>query len=375
MQPPPPTSASIPFAANAVRLSLRQWVAVAVLLGFLASTVPALWKGVEPLPDCPNDRVPFRLGNDYWTFARYARRAAAAEQTVVLGDSVIWGHYVGKDGTLAAHLNSLRRAQRYANLGVDGIHPAALAGLIDCFGSDLKDRSVILHCNLLWMSSRRHDLTDVKEFAFNHPSLVPQFWPSIPCYEESLSGRLGNVVGRNVGFLSWARHLQIAYLDGADWASWTIEHPYENPLRQITLQLPSPDEPPSPPPATRPWTAQGIPLADFRWVELDESLQWRSFRRVVDVLRQRGNRLFVLVGPFNEHMLKPRSLAAYRSRLEAVDRWLAEQGIPRYVAKVLPSEMYGDASHPLDAGYALLARQLLSDDAFRRFCPLDAVKK
>jgi len=137
----------------------------------------------------------------------------------------MWGHYVGKDETLTAHLNHLQAGQRYVNLGVDGIHPAALAGLVDCYGQGIRNQRVIVHCNLLWTSSPQHDLTTPKEVSFNHPALVPQFRPQIPCYRETLSGRLGHVVERNVRLLAWAKHLQIAYLDGSDWAAWTLEHP------------------------------------------------------------------------------------------------------------------------------------------------------
>jgi hypothetical protein len=360
---------SIPFAANAVRLSLSQWTLVAVILAVVAVGTPRCWDRIEPLPETQNNRVPFRLGNDYWMFTRYADRAGDPSQTLVIGDSVIWGHYVGKDSTLSAHLNRLRGGPRYVNLGVDGIHPAAMAGLIDCYGGSVAGRRVILHCNLLWMSSPRHDLTDDKEFTFNHPSLVPQFRPAIPCYKESLSGRIGNVVGRNVGFLSWAKHLQIAYFDSSDLTSWMLEHPYDNPLRQVTLELPSPDEPPSPPPSTESWTAQRIPKANFRWVDLEKSLQWQSFRRVIEILHRRGNQVFVLVGPFNEHMLLERSLKTYRARKAFVQQWLGEAGIPYHVAEILPSETYADASHPLDNGYSLLAEHLLADAAFKRFDP------
>lgn len=367
MKTPDERVPAVPFAANAVRLSLREWVAAGLIVALLAVALPAAWQRLEPLPPCTNNRLPFRLGNDYWTFTRYVHQAVEAEQTIVLGDSVVWGHYVDTDGTLSAHLNRLAGRERYGNLGIDGIHPAALAGLADCYGTEIVDRRVILHCNLLWTSSPRRDLTERKESPFNHPSLVPQFRPKIPCYREPLSVRLGNVVGRNVRFLSWAKHLQIAYLNGSDWASWTIENPYENPLQQFTLTLPSPDEPPSPPPVREPWTTQGIPPANFRWVDLDHSLQWQSFRRAVDILQHRGNRVFVLVGPFNEHLLTPSSRELYIERKASVRRWLEQRDLPHHVAALLPSELYGDASHPLDAGYALLAERLLADEAFRQF--------
>jgi len=67
-----------PFSANAVRLSLKQWLFVSASFIALAIAVPTGWTRIEPLPECPNNRIPFRLGNDYWVFERYARRAVGA---------------------------------------------------------------------------------------------------------------------------------------------------------------------------------------------------------------------------------------------------------------------------------------------------------
>ena len=41
-----------------------------------------------------------------------------------------------------------------------------------------------------------------------------------------------------------------------------------------------------------------------------------------------------------------------------VVNWLEEAKAPYYAPAALASELYGDASHPLAAGYAELARQL-----------------
>jgi hypothetical protein len=356
-----------PYAANAVRLSPRLWIVTLIILLVVTTALPAIWARVEPLPKSANNRVPFRLSNDYWMFSRYAKEAVESHTTLLLGDSVVWGHYVSPNGTLSAQLNRIRTRREFLNLGVDGIHPAALAGLLECYGDRIAGQRVVLHCNLLWMSSPQHDLTSSKEFVFNHPNLVPQFYPSIPCYREPLSGRLSIIVNRNSRFLSWTRHLQIAYLDGNDWATWSLDHPYADPLRQLALDLPGPDEPPNPAPSQESWTKQGIRPVNFRWVDFSKSYQWQSFRRVVSILQKRGNAVFVMVGPFNEHMLQPQSLDAYRARKEIVARWLDEQQIPHLVVDVLPSETYADASHPLDEGYREWAKQLLADRTFLDF--------
>ncbi len=351
-----------PFGVNAMRLSLRQWSAALLILAACIGEIPQVWKQIEPLPTGPDDRVPYSLSKDYWLYQRRPERVSDSASVAVLGDSVVWGHYVPCDQTLSAHLNRLSGGKRFANLGVNGAHPAALLGLVDHFGQAIARRKVLLHCNLLWMSSKRHDLQD-KRAPLNHPALVPQFFPRIPCYNEPLSVRLGVVIGRQVPLLGWARHLQIAYFGNRDLPSWTLEHPRENPLSAITLAMPSPDEPPSPPPLAVPWTTAGLEKFDAPWVALETSFQWRCFRQTVEILLRRGNQVFVLVGPFNEHMLTERSRGKYRELLGQADAWLSRQAIPHCVAPVLPSDDYADASHPLAEGYARLARQLLQESA------------
>jgi hypothetical protein len=355
---------STPFGSNDVRLSPRGWIAAGLIVVGLFWALPRAWEQVETFQPGADYRIPFRLGEDYWMVDRYCRSVAAEEKILVVGDSVVWGHYVASDATLSHYLNEQSGGDRFANLGIDGIHPAALAGLVENYGGSLRGRKVLLFCNPLWMSSASHDLQGEKEFAFNHPRLVPQFDPWIPCYRESIEGRLGIVVQRNSPFLGWVRHLRAAYFDNEDFFTWTMEHPDENPARAVTLELPSPDEPPSPPPVAKPWKSQGIQPYGPAWVELESSFQWQSFQRTIAVLQSRGNRVFVLVGPFNEHMLKPKSLETYRRLKAGIESWLDREGIAHCVPQPLPSELYADASHPLAAGYEQLAQKLAEDAAF-----------
>ena len=365
---------AVPFGSNAVRLSPRQWLAALAIIAAVLIVLPPVWERVEPLDVRADYRLPYRLGSDYWTFSRYVRSLPAEdrpEQTMVLGDSVIWGHYVARNETLSGHLNHLAGEERFANLGVDGIHPAAMAGLVRYYGRAVAERRVILHCNPLWMSSKRHDLTSRKEFAFNHPHLVPQFVPRIPCYRESSEARLAVAIGRLLPFAAWAEHVRVAYFDSLDLASWTVGHPYACPLEQVTLDLPSPDEPPSPAPDARPWTEKGMRQFGPAWVPLDESLQWASFRATVEVLRRRGCRAFVVVGPFNEHMLTAGSLETYKKRKREAAAWLRAQKVAHAVPEPLPSDLYADASHPLAEGYQLLAERLLAKEEFRAWIEND----
>jgi len=75
--------------------------------------------------------------------------------------------------------------------------------------------------------------------------------------------------------------------------------------------------------------------------------------------------VFVLVGPFNEHMLTEESLENYLPVKETIAAWLKENQVPHLMPDALPSEQYADASHPLATGYEALARQLLEDPALR----------
>jgi len=357
----------VPFGSNEVRLSGTQWIAAGVITAALLLLIPPLWQRVEKLNVEPDYRIPYSLGDDYWTYSRYCRLVCSQDKTLVLGDSVMWGHYVTKEQTLSHYLSEVAGDDRFANVSIDGIHPAAMAGLVDYYGRAISEKKVILHCNLLWMSSKKHDLQTKKEFSFNHPRLAPQFWPKIPCYTESYSGRIGIVIGRYLPFYGWVNHLRAAYFDDTDIQTWTLEHPYENPLRAITLQLPSPDESPSPKPVAQPWMSKRMTKFNPSWVELKTSFQWRCFKRTIKILERRGNRVFVLVGPFNEHMLNEESLETYKKIKSEVEGWLSEKRIPHYIPLPLPSEYFADASHPLSRGYAMLAKQLFENESFLKF--------
>ena len=366
------------FVANGLRLSLREWRIVAVVALIVVLLGPALWEAAEPFEPGPDYRIPKALKTDYWLFDRWAREAGSGDQILIVGDSVMWGEYVAPGGTLTHHLNTLAGETRYANLGLAGMHPAPLAGLIDDYGGGLDGRDVILHCNLLWMSSPKHDLSEEKEFNFFHSDLVPQFFPRIDCYVKTNEERLGIVVKRKVRFTAWTDHLQIAYFtdpgesEVMNFPAWTLKRPYANPLEEISFRWGRANtayeireesgvrglQPPTPSRESLSWTARGIEKSDFNWVDLDRSLQWASFRRAVGNLKGRAESLLVVVGPFNEHMLTSAGQARYQTMKNEVELWLASNGI-EYVSPVPPpSDLYADASHPLSEGYARIARQV-----------------
>jgi hypothetical protein len=346
-------------------MSVRDWIVTGAIVAVVLALLPTLWRRVEPPPAGGDYRIPYALGNDYWLFERFSRLAADEGKTLVIGDSVIWGHYVPPQWSLSARLNRQCGRERFANLGVDGIHPAALAGLIEYYGSAVAGRDVVLHCNLLWMSSPRHDLQEHKELAFNHPRLVPQFRPWIPCYGATLPDRAEIAAGRLIPFAHWTNHLREAYLGGADLPSWMIRNPYEDPFSRAAMDALQDCAAPSDA-AEKTWTQRDAEMVP-KWVDLDTSIQWASFRRAVELLRQRGSRVFVVVGPLNEHMLAGQGLEGYRARVAQVEEWLRREGIAYCAPPVLPSDQYADASHPLRAGYDTMARELLADEAFAAF--------
>jgi len=355
------SSGLVAFGSNCVRLSLGEWLIVGIFVLSLFYFGPRLWQRVEKFEPGPDYRLPNELSNDYWLYNRYCRWACTKYDTLVIGDSVIWGHFVPKQNTLSHYLNEISGQERFANLGVDGIHPAALAGLLRYYGRDISGKKVILHFNPLWMSSKKHDLQDEKEFHFNHPGLVPQFIPVIPCYKVSYSRRISAMVERYLQVFSWASHLKIAYFENMDLPTWTMEHPYENPL-DVTFNISAPKHHNQK--ENIPWTNRTVTKRDFQWIEPDRSLQWMFFQQAIEILKARDNDVFVLVGPFNEHMMKGESISTYQKIKSQIENWFQQNDIPYYMPSALPSGFYIDASHPLSDGYALLAKQLIENQSF-----------
>src|SRR5262245_16760555 len=373
---------TVPFGANEVRLNIWQWLAVALALVLVAQTAPRLWEKLERFDTGSDYRIPYQLSKDYWLYARRLRQVTDPGSVVVLGDSVVWGEYVLPDGTLSHFLNhEAGQKSKFINGGVNGLFPLALEGLIDHYGKSLRHRKVIVHCNVLWMTSPKADLSSEKEERFNHADLVPQFSPRIPCYKADANTRLTAVVERNVRFLEWINHLQNAYFDQKSILSWTLaddgsEPPrypnaYKNPFAQITFTVPTepavdPERGPKSP-RHKPWSTTGEGSTRFEWVPLDRSLQWAAFQRLVKLVQSRDNDVLVVLGPFNEHIMTKENRPAFRQLRDGIADWLAKNQIACVVPELLPSPLYADASHPLTEGYQLLANRLYSDATFQKW--------
>jgi hypothetical protein len=355
-----------PFGANAIRLSMRQWGITGLIVLVCACGIPELWAQLEGWTLTEDYRVPSALSEDYWVYEQYAN-ATQGHATVIpiIGDSVIWGQYVKPDETLSHSLNALYEDVKFANLGVNGIHPIALSGLVEHYGDAFTNRKVILNYNPLWMSSARRDLQLQKPMRFNHPRLVPQFFPAIPMYRESTVNRMSIAITHNVPLFKLNTHFRIAYFGQEDFPAWTVSNPYENPLSAISMAMPMPlDVGPSPP---IPWMEKSDRLQSFSWIPPELSSQWAYFKQAVATLEARGNEVFVIFGPFNTHLLTEENKVTYLPMEDMMTQWLKDNDVAYVAPAPLASELYADASHPIPAGYVVLADVLLASESFQAF--------
>jgi hypothetical protein len=387
LTPPPPLEPTpprheVPFGVNEMRLGPREWVITLAIVAVVLLATPRIWTKAEKFETGADYRIPYALSKDYWLYERRMRRVEDEKRAIVLGDSVVWGEYVRADGTLSHFLSTeVGKPGAFANGGVNGLFPLAMEGLVKHYANAIHDRKVILHCNVLWMTSPKVDLSTHKEEQFNHSRLVPQFDPWIPAYRADAAERLSVVVEEHVQFSSWVGHLQNCYYDHLSIPQWTLEddggappkypNAWRNPLSPITMEVPGePENDPERGPSSArhvSWVASGHSEVNFDWVPLEESLQWQAFRRVTELLRKRGNDVLVVVGPFNEYMVAKEQRPTFLAMRAGIVKWLGENGVPYVVPQTLPSELYADSSHPLTAGYKLLAKRIADDGAFKKW--------
>src|SRR5438034_10176542 len=93
--------------SNAVRLTGWQWLGVGLFAVVLLIFAPSAWRYFERFEPDADYRMPHELSNDYWLFERWAGLAAAQYDTLLLGDSVVWGEYVTPTETLSHYLNEV----------------------------------------------------------------------------------------------------------------------------------------------------------------------------------------------------------------------------------------------------------------------------
>lgn len=361
-------------------LTQGQWISVLLVFLCLVWALPFVWNKLESFEPDINYRVPYETSQDYWQYERHLRHQAQGNEIFFVGDSVVWGEYVTPDGTWSAFLNERSSGTyHFINSALNGLYPLALEGLIRHYGDKLKKRKIILHCNLLWMSSPEADLSQSKEQVFNHPTLVSQFEITIPSYRASFDLRLGRVIGQRWSFLGWVRHLQIQYWDQKDPYAWTLaddgKHPptypntYRFPWSAVDCSLisePKPDhERGLQSSRHQPWSDDGVGTQRFDWVDLNDSLQWKAFKRLCRLLQNHENDFIVVIGPFNQHIMTRDNREKFIGIENDVKEWLESASIPFVAPQVLKSLLYGDASHPLTEGYERLAESLWNDSKFQ----------
>jgi hypothetical protein len=349
---------STPFSSNAIRLSICEWLIVTGIIIVIAVALSPIWRNMEAFSPPTDYRIPYDYSEDYWLFKQYSRSVCDKGKTLVIGDSVIWGHYVERNQTLSHFLNEQVGEEQFVNLGLDGSHPMALFGLIKHYGRAVKGEKVILHMNLLWLSSQEADLQTEKEFPFNHPRLVPQFKPEIPCYRESTSGRIGILLEHHSPIMQLVRHFQVQHFANTNLPLWTVENPYSNPLSKISTKASGSSEKTDADSRSRKGKSQM--QQSLPWVEFETSLQWWAFQRLLELLESRGNDVFVVVGPLNEHILNKDSEKKYKDLLMKAEGRLKELDVPYFLLPLLPQNLYADTSHPLSQGYRHLAEYMLT---------------
>ena len=94
------------FSSNSIRLFLKDWIAVIVILAGIIWFAPRFWIALEEFNPPPDYRMPYELSNDYWMFTRWSKRASSKYPVLIIGDSVIWGQYVKREDTLSQCLNN-----------------------------------------------------------------------------------------------------------------------------------------------------------------------------------------------------------------------------------------------------------------------------
>lgn len=344
-------------AANALLFTLPELLIVlAIVLTALLWGVPALYRHSTAVEAVRDFRLPYRTRDDYYLYGRCAEEVTKRCRNIFLGDSAIWGMYASNSGTLPAQLNRLAGRECCGNLAIDGLHYVAMETLVRDFGGAIRDRDVYIYFNPLWVNSRKYDLSEDGEFSVNHPRLLPQF-TRLGGYRADFDRRVGTFLEQKLAYFSLLHHLRVNFFGNRDFKAFLVDHPAECPLRRVSRRL-RPEE--TEHRGTRDnWKTRGIPVQHWEWVALSESRQWRALIDTIRLLERRGNRVTVLVGNINPELLDAPTLAGLRSLRQSAADALKRENIDSIVLPELPGELYADASHPLESGYAKLAAFLL----------------
>ena len=354
------------FSSNAIRLTNKELLITGVIaILVILFAIPLLWQVAEEVKMGDDFRLAYDYRDDYWVYEQCANEAVKKYPVVFIGDSVIWGMYVDNKHTLPAIINRKLHQKVAANLAIDGLHSLAMDGLIRYYGSAIKNKTVFIYLNPLWMNSKKYDLSADEEMEVHHPRLVSQFSPALKCYQEPLATRMGVLLERNLPFYSLLNHIRLSFFDNDSFAQWVLDNPYKNPVSQVSFSVdPIEKEHRN---STEDWSDKGITKQDWDWVTLDKSKQWAAFNGLVALLKSRNNKVCVMIGSINPYILTDKSLKQYDTRKKEMTKWFVDNKIDYITMPELPSSYYADASHPLDKGYEIMADVILKTPLMKEY--------
>jgi hypothetical protein len=338
-----------------------KYIAISFLLLLTtALSVPYIFPLTDTASFTGNYRIPYSMGENYFLYNRYSKEIAKEKTIPVIGDSVIWGHYTDKDNTLSANLNRLNAKIKFSNMGMDGIHPAAMSGLMDIYTAKFRNRKIIVGINLLWMSSPRHDLSGPVNNEINHKPLLPQFHPEIPSYKPSFEEKITALISRSIPIFSWIDHVRLTRFAGKSFYIWTMENPHENIMEYFShiedvSKVPDGMQP------------DKMQEQNIEWITAEKSLQWKFMMGTLLALKKNGNEVAAVITPFNTYMMTEESRKKYFSILAEMEWILRENGITPVIPPVLPKIYFADSSHPTAGGYKLIAEDLMKNREFVEF--------
>lgn len=343
-------------------LSVRGWSGVLVVFVLVVIGLPRAWVAVESFDPELNWRQPTRVAEDYWQIHRWLRAAERKESIVILGDSVVWGEFAKPNETLAAHLSMINGENEFANLGVQGLYPVALLGLLKI---EAPRSPPLLLFNPIWMTSARRDLSllasERETVSVNHQALLPQWIGSPVSYRATLEERLSRWGLQQSQLRRWSNHLSYEHLDGQDLPTWLRAHPSRFPWQASDGIVLGPEDEPGQPIRRRLIPENSI---SYEWVEPDDSLQYQAFLKCVELLSQHGKPPCVLLASLSSSGRTPECLNSESQIAQRLRDDLEQRQIAVVNLKA-SSEVMADASHPTPDGYRAWAETIQHESAFQ----------
>ena len=345
----------IPYGSNSLRLSPKELLLVVALTVLVAFIALPFWPLAADFP--PHFRFSYAYRDDYYLYGKVVN-ASGIHDAVFLGDSVIWGMYVNNESTLVECLNK-QTGKNYGNLAIDGLHPVAMRTLVKEHAKNLGrgGQKVFLYFNPLWVNTPEYDLTGNGDISVNHPKLLPQLDFTIKANKQTLSERCKTLLERKLAFYGLLHHFQVVSFGNKDLKSFIAKNPGTNPLGRLHIVVDALEHGHTLN-SKIDWYNSGLPEQNWLWVKPSESRQWQAFLDTVAILQKRGAQVTVLLGAINTHMLTKESAERFTTLREEHHKILNELNIKNIELPVLPSNEYGDASHPLAPGYERLAEFL-----------------